>query len=302
MTASEETNVAIEYPALYTCADEASNQCQRAYLCLIRVEYLLLFIAAVLALNFDNSRAYFGFYTLVLGASMAALIYRTAKKPEQDWYKCRALAESVKTASWCYMMRAEPFSMASSSEARSAFRDYIADVLKANASLGAHIARRGSTDAQTTTSMNNIRALRWEDRRQIYLDHRIKDQRDWYTRKAEFNRKRGNAWPWISGVAYGVAISLAVARVAWPENIAAPLWPIGPLMVLASIVLGWTQVKKFNELASVYALTDHEIGLVQEKIQDVDLERELAPFVSEAELAFSREHTQWMARQTKKFN
>ena len=57
------------------------------------------------------------------------------------------------------------------------------------------------------------------------------------------------------------------------------------------------QIKKFNELNSSYTLTAHEIGIIQTRLQDVEAEEEFSDFVNEAELAFSREHTQWVARQ-----
>ena len=72
-------------------------------------------------------------------------------------------------------------------------------------------------------------------------------------------------------------------------------------MVAASAVLGWMQIKKFNELASAYTLTALEISLIEDKLREVETEAELSEFVNEAELAFSREHTQWVARQTNRY-
>lgn len=66
---------------------------------------------------------------------------------------------------------------------------------------------------------------------------------------------------------------------------------------MASAIIGWTQVKKFNELASSYTLTAHEIGIIQSKVHDAQDEDAFSDFVNEAEQAFSREHTQWVARQ-----
>jgi hypothetical protein len=57
------------------------------------------------------------------------------------------------------------------------------------------------------------------------------------------------------------------------------------------------QIKKFSELSSAYSLTAHEIGIIEDRIDEADTEDEFSDFVNEAELAFSREHTQWLARQ-----
>jgi hypothetical protein len=59
------------------------------------------------------------------------------------------------------------------------------------------------------------------------------------------------------------------------------------------------QVKKFNELAAAYTVAAHEIGLIRPKLDDVSTEAELSDFITDAELAFSREHTLWVARRTK---
>jgi len=75
-------------------------------------------------------------------------------------------------------------------------------------------------------------------------------------------------------------------------------FPVEPVIVLASAVLGWMQIKKFNELASAYALTAHEIGLAETVIADAKTEQDFSKAVNEVELVFSREHTQWIARQT----
>ncbi|AVA15771.1 hypothetical protein C3E99_03320 [Sphingopyxis sp. MG] len=84
-------------------------------------------------------------------------------------------------------------------------------------------------------------------------------------------------------------------RSHYPEGWS--VWPAEPLLVAASAAIGWIQIKKFNELASAYSLTAHEIGIIQTRISDVTTESEFSEFVNESERAFSREHTQWVARQ-----
>ena len=56
------------------------------------------------------------------------------------------------------------------------------------------------------------------------------------------------------------------------------------------------QAKRYSELAASYALTAHEISLIREQALNPSTEEEFSKFVSDAENAFSREHTQWSAR------
>lgn len=81
-----------DYPALYKTANDMSAGSQALYLRLVRAEYLLLFLAAILSMNFYTTPAYFIIPVLVLIGSLGVLIYRNQQKPEQDWYRGRALA------------------------------------------------------------------------------------------------------------------------------------------------------------------------------------------------------------------
>jgi hypothetical protein len=286
----------LTFPQLYCSADTASNRRQCIYLRLIRAEYALLLAAGVLSLNLSTAAWHHTAYAGAFLLALALLVYRMAKKPEQEWYKCRALAESVKTSTWLYVMRAQPFD-AEEQGARQEFRARLADVLKSNEHIGGALAEFSSDGDQITAEMERMRSVAWKARREFYIQHRIKDQRSWYSKRAADNRRWGRYWS-LAGVSiYIIAVALVLCRIHAPET----AWPIVPFVVAASTVLGWMQIKKFNELASVYTLTAHEIGLIQSKLQDVDKESEFTDFVNEAELAFSREHTQWVARQTKRY-
>lgn len=146
---------------------------------------------------------------------------------------------------------------------------------------------------QISQSMEKTRQLPLEDRKAYYLEHRIRDQREWYRAKSKANRMASRKWVAAGGLAYAVAITLSLLRIEYSSW---EIWPIEPIIVLASAFIGWTQIKKFNELASSYVLTAHEIGMIREKIRDVDSEEAFSSFVNDAEQAFSREHTQWVAR------
>lgn len=284
-----------EYPALYQTAGEMSAESQSATLNLIRGEYALLFLASVLSMGWSKEPLFFVFYTGVLLASLAVLIKRNSEKPEQGWYRGRALAESIKTSCWRYCMRAEPFSDATNVEhPRSEFRNHLLEILRANRFMGERMPPDSAAKEQIPPSMQSVRALTLEDRKAFYLQHRIKEQREWYASKAGSNKKAGRLWGKVAVGAYVVAICLALSRIALPNW---ELWPIEPVLVLASAIIGWTQVKKFNELASSYALTAHEIGIIQGNMDATSTNEEFSIFVNEAEQAFSREHTQWVARQ-----
>ncbi|MGO7319351.1 DUF4231 domain-containing protein [Rhizobium ruizarguesonis] len=289
------TDQQFEFPALYDTASDLSAGSQKSYLLLVRLEYLFLFISAIFAMNFSRDPVYFACSAGVFLVCLGIFIARSWLKPEQDWYRGRALAESIKTSCWKYTMRAEPFGDADKVAVRRAeFRDYLKGILQANRHIGDKMPADKAARDQITKSMEDIRALPLNDRKQYYEIHRIRNQRTWYAKKAGWNKRASKWWVYFGIGAYAIAIVFSLLRIAVPHP---DWWPIEPLIVIASSVLGWTQVKKFNELASSYTLTAHEIGIIQGRVQEVVSETEFSNFVNEAEQAFSREHTQWVARQ-----
>ncbi|WP_352487202.1 DUF4231 domain-containing protein [Mesorhizobium sp. M0051] len=287
--------IKFDYPALYRAASQLSAGSQSEFLWLIRAEYTLLLVAAILSLDLSQTPLYFAGYAFVFLISLGVLITRSLKKPEQDWYKGRALAESIKTSCWRYCMRAEPFGDADKVAVRRAeFRNYLLAILDANHHIGSRIPPDEAANDQITVSMEATRALSLDDRKSYYDTHRIREQRSWYAVKASKNKKASRAWMFAGITAYVIAIGLVLLRIANPVL---AIWPIEPLIVLASSMVGWTQVKKFNELSSSYTLTAHEIGIIQGRVMEVASEAAFSDFVNEAEQAFSREHTHWVARQ-----
>lgn len=284
----------MKYPGLYNSADVASNEQQATFLRLIRAEYVLLFSASVLSLDLWPSKGYFGVYAAVFLCSMGILIFRSVTKPEQVWYQARALAESVKTLTWRFAMRAQPFDDTRAADARADFRKLMEGILDSNRHLGSALSGTDSASPQTTDEMMSIRDSPLEERKELYLQRRICEQRKWYEKKARSNKRSAKTWMGLGVIAYALGFSFIVVRIAEP---AMPGWPTEPLIVVAASLIGWTQIKKFNELASAYTLTAHEIGLTADLITDANSDEAFSAAVNEAELAFSREHTQWVARQ-----
>ncbi|MCQ8783304.1 DUF4231 domain-containing protein [Mangrovibrevibacter kandeliae] len=283
-----------QYPALYRSADAASNKYQRNYLALIKSEYALLLAASLLSLSVFSSSIVYAIATAVLGLSAAVLLTRSISKPEQDWYKCRALAESVKTLTWRYSMCAFPFGEDNEAKARNEFKENLERTFESNKEAAARIDAYWSAESQITDEMRRLRSLPLPERKAFYHQHRVNDQRIWYSRKAAWNRTMSRRWVIASVVSYIAAAGFSVARILHPQI---SLWPIDPLIVAATSIVGWIQIKKFNELAVAYSVTSQEIGMINIILEHSEDVSTFSDFVNEAETAFSREHTLWIARQ-----
>ncbi len=283
-----------DYPALFLDADNASNRFQRNFLLLVFGEYLALFAAAVFSMNFLDGVTYYVLFAGVFFIGLIVLISRALSKPDQWWYRCRALAESVKTLTWRYMMQATPFDR-TDAEARIEFRSQLRLILRENLETAKRITEDQSGSDQITQAMEEVRAKRREERVTFYLEHRVGEQRNWYRKKAGAHRKAARNYVWLSAVCYVGAGSMVLSRIAYPNW---SIWPIEPLIVVATSIVGWVQIKKYNELSAAYTVTAHEIGLIPTTIDSPSNDALLSEFVNDAEQAFSREHTLWLARQS----
>lgn len=294
-----------DYPALFQNADASAAKRQTLYFRFLLLQYSLLVIASAATLltvtRFGRVEA--GIYFVAVGLAAAILLVSVLQAPEKDWYTARALAESIKTLTWRYMMAAEPFgkNSAGSFAAEKAFTDYLPRLLEMNDASGKVLSHAIVSGAQITPEMERIRSLPFNERREVYLQQRIQNQLDWYRSKAQTNRRMSRFLTWICVAVYAIAIVIAGTQFYHTMLFDTPFplnWVTEPILVVAASLLGWIQAKRYSELAASYTLAVHEISKIRENITRVTSQKEFAEFVLESETAFSREHTQWVARQS----
>lgn len=283
----------MKLPALHTVADGVSNRQQSLYFRLVLTEYAALLAVAVLSVNMIPDRRYIIVYAVLLGAALATLVLRSILKPEEHWYQARALAESVKTTAWKFAMIARPFEH--DAKDRHRLRQMLQEVLDTNRSLGLPFDGSLSGDDQITADMEALRALPRSERLDVYMRDRVEDQLQWYRRKSKSNSSAGRQFAVALGCLYVTAFVVLLIRLAQPQ------WTYAhpdPLILLAASVLGWMQIKRFNELGASYGLTAAEIAILKSRAPEIADDAALSIFIDDAEEAFSREHTQWLARRS----
>ena len=282
-----------DYPALYRAADKSSINAQRSYLLLSICQYTTLVLASVIALFFDYGKIFLGGYVALVLATTIMMLYGTSKKLQTNWYRSRALAESIKTVTWRYMMRAEPYDRDLAS-AKRIFVKNLRGILESNDGVDESIRHQPSEGNQVTESMNAVRNTSLDERQKFYLKNRIDNQHNWYRDKAYANLRGHKFWISICVFIHLFAILLASIRIFTFDQFS--IWPVHSMLVASSAIIGWMQIKKFNETAAAYSLATHEIGIIKENIEFALTESDFSEFVNDVELAFSREHTQWEAR------
>jgi uncharacterized membrane protein YhaH (DUF805 family) len=207
-----------ELPGLYHAADKASAEGQRVYFVALMFYLLLLILAAVFSFFSGDSVAGSILFAILFLVSLGILIALRVMRPDDRWYNGRAVAESVKTRAWRWMMRAAPYEQDGNPAASS--KQFINDlkaILNQNRSLAGKLPTDEYMKAPISDTMNAVRSRSLDDRLAIYKSDRVRDQADWYSRKAIFNKRRSRQWFWISVSLHAAAICMLLLRINNPS-------------------------------------------------------------------------------------
>ena len=278
------------YPAIYYSASELSSKSQKKFY--RTLFYYITFLVLISICSFLNYTIFK--YTCVLEAflficTLFLTIYIYNEKPERYWYAGRAVAESVKTLTWRFISRAEPFNGADDIN-RSEFIQKLKDITEQSMNLSEMSPKIDLS--QISNEMLELRNNDFETRKKYYLEKRIIDQQNWYFKKANYNKKRGNFFFIILIITNVIGLAVSLIRIKNPE-----ILNFNEITItITGGLVSWIQSKKFQELSASYSLAAHEISFVKEQYYKINNEKELSNFIGDAENAFSREHTQWVAR------
>jgi hypothetical protein len=281
----------IDFPALYQSASDLSIRSQKAFYRALFLHILALFIASVISVFGSDISEVAILQALVLLGALACAIYLFLCRPDRYWYGGRAVAESIKTVTWRFVSKAEPF-INSDEIDRSQFTQKLRAIVEQNIDVAQHLVTNLEL-VQITDNMIAFRQEAVEERRSRYVNHRIVDQQKWYGKKALDNKRKVTRFFWALMITNFLAIVFAISKIRFP---AVPYWPTDAIVVIAAGLLSWIQAKRFQELSASYALAAHEISLVREQAAHTMNDEALSKFIGDAENAFSREHTQWIAR------
>ena len=279
------------FPGIYKSADALSASSQKKFFGVLALHLSLLVIGAALsAINNPSILTVIAQVVVLLGALFCS-IYLLGTRPERKWYSARAVAESVKTVTWRFGCRAEPFASDDNvSEAH--LREVLRKIVEQNSDITRALTRY-LMDHQVTLEMRAMRSQSLADRKNTYKSDRIENQLAWYAGKAEVNSRAATKSFLFLVIVNALAVLSALLRI---KCLDASFWYTDILVAAAASLLSWIQAKRYSELAASYALAAHEIGIIREEALAPNSEDEFSKFVADSENAFSREHTQWLAR------
>ncbi len=281
----------MKFPVLFDAADAIAAESQRKFLRALRAELVALSAAALVAqlpareLGGAGPVAALALFSVAL----AIRISRVEQHAQRQWYDARAAAESIKSASWQYTVGGEAYRTddeTATSRFQSDLRRYLGQLTHLDVPTGL------PSESGATSDMQALRRMPVVDRAETYLRDRVEDQLSWYSTNAERNKRRARRW-WTVTVAFeAAAVAVGLARVIAKFDVD---W-LGVLAAVAASLAAWQQAKRYTELSESYSVTSHEVGLIRSTLDRSATERDWAQFVHDAEAAFSREHTLWLAR------
>lgn len=287
-----------DFPGLHQAADHASVKAQKYYLIIIGLDLVFMILGALLAVyNFESTSAKLIIYIisgLFLLTSLILTIVLKSKAYEDTWYQGRALAESIKTLTWRYCTCSELFEKTHSKEAVNnifigRIRELANEFKELNKNLDANILSRSII----SNRMESLRDLTTSERKSIYLNERIADQKKWYSNKATFNKRKYDFWFWVIVIAQFLSLITIVSLIKDPSlnwNL------VGLFTTIATAAISWLQLKQHQELKQAYTTAAQELNFIEASSNSIHTENELSKFVLDSENAISREHTLWLAQ------
>lgn len=280
-------------PQLFQAADSASLDGQRSYVGGIRRRLLCLIVAAVsgiVAWRVGDGRidvlGLVGMLAFIGAMIQESVLWR--HRPDKAWYDGRAVAESAKTLAWKYAVGGLPFPISMTiDDATRGLVDKLEELRRQFSSLELSPVAA----SQVSNWMKEIRSKPLDERRKTYIKSRLRDQQNWYEKKAHYNKKRSEQWRaalFILEFA-GVVASLVTAVVQTSLM-------LGPaLAMIAAAAIAWVETKQHDSLARAYSAACTDLSNAEAKLMIADSEDAWSREVDDAEEAISREHVVWLA-------
>lgn len=304
VSAASRRMAAADYPAIYVAASEAAKRGQRIHRRLSLAEIGLSTVGLVIALLVTSFQPLLGLtdetrttviiavVALAFLASMVVKLVNRSSGFDTDWFAGRALAETVKSQVWRYMMRVAPYDAA---DADRQLGIDIATMLRRRGGFRQATDRLPERPQQITEQMRAVRALDLDHRRDYYVAQRILDQAEWYRRRSTASSRSAARAFWLS-LAFQIAAAGA-ALLALVEGVDV-LRIMALLGAVAVAMTAWSQLNRFDELARAYGSALQELLLISAMAEGISSEEQLAETVQDAEEAVGREHRLWVARRT----
>ncbi|RDC50951.1 DUF4231 domain-containing protein [Acinetobacter sp. RIT592] len=282
-----------DFPNWFQVSDKLSTKYQNQFYRLYFLHILFLILLTALSLYPNVTKWTISFQIIIVVCVLISSLGLFLNKPDRKWYSARSLAESIRTITWRFVTRAEPFHE-DCDIAQVKFINSIKKIANQNQELKLLISA-DINENLISHRMKDLRGSNLQKRKAAYLADRIESQLEWYKKNSRKNNFKSNLLFSIVIILNIVAVVLAASRLGYVDE---KIWPTDIIVTAAIGLVGWIQVKKYSELSTSYSLTASEITQIKIDyfLYPINDEKAFSDFVGDTENAFSREHTQWYAR------
>ena len=282
-------------PALFQSADKTSIRSQNIYLLFVGLKLgLILFITLLTILPIENIMYKKFIYCMIIISIFTTIIISLllySKNYEKKWHVSRTIAELIKALSWKYMTITSPFSEEGDIDVNKKFTNEVKKIMDKKSPLFSCFT--DNLGKQISNEMIKIRRLPFNERLQTYIKLRLKEQRNWYTKQSNCNKKKENLFFIVSILSQSLTFLLALITF-WHFDFRSI---IGLLTTFTACIVAWMQIKKYQELTQSYAHVAQELGFIMEAdTNTVSNDKKLDQFVTKTEELMFREHSMWLTR------
>ena len=275
---------------MYRNASAKSRKAQKIFLFWNVVNFIALALGA-LVVALKRWIPFAPVISAVLLAAGAALTFWLRKsRLEQRSYRCRAVAESVKTLSWRYMMCAAPYSRTLDTDTASRrLNSVLHDIAKQEREIEAPEA------TEVTQKMQELRDLPVTERLKAYMNLRIGSQKKWYSEQSKKNAKKAAIFLYIAAGTQVLALIFSLLLIPYETELPDL---VGVFSAVSASFLAWMQLKRHEDLSQAYLTAAKELTSIQGNEPEHPSDDDLSRYVIDSENAVSREHTLWLAKRT----
>jgi SMODS and SLOG-associating 2TM effector domain 1/SMODS and SLOG-associating 2TM effector domain 3 len=290
-----------DYPATLRAARVVAALAQRRYFAFLVLQLGAAFLGALfasVAAAVDSPSVAQGWRqasAVALLVSFVVLLLGRVLRTDALWWDARAVAESLRSSAWRFMMRAPAFESRNGASPEELFRMDVVETLKARPDISAAVERRRDDDASEISAlMQETRRAPLEERRAFYAQQRLDDQKRWYADRARSHERAREAC-----FLAAMLVQLAAVHVAFLQWRPWRLNLVPLLVAIAASVTTWAQARRHEESAQAYAFVRQELDVMAVRLETAADEAAFEAAVAATEDVFSREHTMWMARRNR---
>ncbi|MED7823204.1 DUF4231 domain-containing protein [Streptomyces chiangmaiensis] len=286
-----------DLPPLYLDSDRRALARQSESIRAVRTQLVVLLLATAAAALAEHLRSHIASACAAVLYALTTVIgvHTSRRRARAHWQAHRAVAETLKSLAWQYMVHGGPFhSRVANPEAL--FADRLEERLRELRKMGWQDSR-GGTDTmgagQITPRMRAVRAKSFEARRDIYLRDRVLEQLIWYGNRASRAHRASVRWSSVTAALTSLALLAATLRAFGVIG----SWDFaGLLSAGAAAGVAWQEVRRHRPLTYAHSLIEQDLDTLRVAMGTTVTEEGWAEAVAEAERLVSPQHTDWLVR------